>query len=68
MTYDMPPIPGGRTWDGPVTDVPCPVPGCTGTVRWAEAGNVPGWRECDGCRTEFQADGTADRPTLTVME
>lgn len=67
-TYTMPPAPecapGVRDYWAAVTDVPCPIPGCSGTVRWAEAGNVPGWRRCDGCGGEFLAGGTGDAPTL----
>jgi hypothetical protein len=35
------------TWDD-ITDVSCPIVGCEGTLRWAEAGYVPGYRICDG--------------------
>lgn len=46
-----------------VTDMPCPV--CeTKTVRWAEAGHVPGYRICDGREAHFFARGTAVRPML----
>ena len=31
-----------------ITDVPCPLSGCCGILRWAEAGYVPGYRICDG--------------------
>lgn len=73
--YDLPPGPpvsgGGQEahptaheyWPA-VTDVPCPCPGCTGTIRWAEEGYVPGYRICDGCRRHFVAKGTALAPTL----
>lgn len=48
-----------------VTDVPCPIPSCSGVVRWAEAGAVPGWRRCDGRRHhEFLAGGSASAPAL----
>ncbi|OFW37671.1 MAG: hypothetical protein A3J29_06260 [Acidobacteria bacterium RIFCSPLOWO2_12_FULL_67_14b] len=47
-----------------VTDVPCPADACTGTIRWAEAGYVPGYRICDGCGRHYQADGTAAAPVL----
>jgi hypothetical protein len=47
-----------------VTDVPCPLAGCGGLVRWAEAGFVPGYRICDGCGRHFLAGETADAPTL----
>lgn len=70
--YDMPPA--SVTTRGPspqtipdywaaVTDVPCPT-GCGGTVRWAEAGYVPGYRICDRCRRHFLAAGTIDKPAL----
>lgn len=50
-----------------VTDVPCPR--CTtGTVRWAEAGYVPGYRICDGCDTHFLAKGTPEAPTLVELD
>ena len=43
-----------KGWES-VTDVPCP--GCqVGIVRWAEAGFVPGWRECDTCGRQFMGD------------
>ena len=57
-TYRMP----GNDYWAAVTNVPCPV--CqTGTVRRAEYGNVPGWRQCDGCGLEYQA-GDHIHPTL----
>lgn len=62
----------GRTdskqeWDywSLVTDVPCPC--CpTGTIRWHEAGYVPGWRICDGCKRTFQASGDMRHPKLIL--
>lgn len=46
-----------------VTDIPCPI--CSvGTIRWAEAGYVPGYRICDSCGRHFQAEGTAAAPVL----
>jgi hypothetical protein len=54
QVYDMPVIPKARD---SVTDVPCPVEGCTGTIRWHEYGWVPGHRLCDGCGRHFQAKG-----------
>jgi len=46
-----------------VSDVPCPQ--CaTGTIRWAEAGYVPGYRVCDECGRHYQASGTTEAPTL----
>ena len=59
--YDLPPQPGGY-WPS-VTDVRCPV--CAkGTIRWAEAGYVPGYRICDRCGRHFLARGTSKAPTL----
>lgn len=74
--YDMPPRevtsdgwPAGtkitqRDYWAAVSDVPCPIEGCAGIIRWAEAGYVPGYRICDGCGRHFIADGTADAPVL----
>lgn len=50
-----------------VTDVPCPALKCDGTIRWAEAGYVPGYRICDGCGRHFLARGSAEAPTLLRM-
>jgi hypothetical protein len=47
-----------------VTNVPCPA-NCAGTVRWAEAGYVPGYRICDACGRHWLASGNATDPTLT---
>lgn len=33
-------------WDA-ITNVPCPVLNCDGTLLWAENGNVPGYRICN---------------------
>jgi hypothetical protein len=70
--YDMPSKPmtqpgaierGMMDYWAAVTDVPCPC--CDGgTIRWAEAGYVPGYRICDGCGRHFLAGGTAEAPTL----
>jgi hypothetical protein len=57
--YDLPAK--GDFWAS-VTDVPCP--SCPGTVRWAEAGYVPGYRICDACGRHFLAAGTAAAPLL----
>lgn len=57
--YAMPPHPD--YWLA-VTDVPCPI--CRGTIRWAEAGYVAGYRICDTCHRHFQADGDAEGPEL----
>ena len=48
-----------------VTDVPCP--SCEGTVRWAEAGYVPGYRICDGCGQHWLAAGDIQRPVLSPV-
>ena len=71
MIHDMKPAPeialGVRDYWQAVTDVPCPC--CkTGTVRWAEAGYVPGYRICDGCGKHFLAKGSAQAPTLVELE
>lgn len=59
--YDVPPAAAGY-WPA-VTDVPCPC--CEGgTIRWAEAGYVAGYRICDGCGRHYLAKGTAAAPTL----
>lgn len=49
-----------------ITDVPCPC-GCGGTIRWAEAGYVPGYRVCDTCGRHFIGGGKAESPTLILM-
>lgn len=60
--YDLPSM-GPHDYWAAVTDVLCPI--CaTGTIRWAEAGYVAGYRICDGCHRHFLADGNAARPTL----
>ena len=63
--YDMEPASneyGGDYWAA-VTDIKCPT--CeAGTIRWAEAGYVPGYRICDGCGRHFLAQGTTEKPTL----
>lgn len=74
QVYDMPQkfLPPencqGRTdvadyWSA-VTGVPCPTESCGGTIRWAEAGYVPGYRVCDQCGRHFLAKGNAAAPTL----
>lgn len=59
---------GGRipTYWAAVTDVPCPCG--AGMIRWAEAGFVPGWRQCDNCGTHWRAKGTAKAPTLVEQD
>lgn len=47
-----------------VTDVPCVCHG--GIVRWAEAGHVAGWRECDLCGRTWMAAGTSEAPALEL--
>lgn len=62
--YDMPIIDPHDYWAS-VTDVPCPA--CqTGTIRWAEAGYVPGSRLCDTCGRFFQARGSL-KSGVTLM-
>ena len=67
-----------------VTTVECPVANCAHVVVWYEAGYVPGYRVCmapgrgqdgaveqaifSGIRHRFQASGTAERPTLILIE
>lgn len=42
----------GATWDDLQTGK---CPDCGGTWVWAEAGNVPGTRECTDCGSQFSA-------------
>lgn len=58
------PDPVRREYWPAVTDVPCPASRCDGTIRWAEAGYVPGYRICDACGRHYMAAGTAEAPTL----
>ncbi len=58
-------------WES-VTDVPCLFK-CDGTIRWAEAGYVPGYRICDGCGRHYELrDGTlvanGRRDKITVAD
>lgn len=46
-------------WES-ITDAPCPR-GCGGTVRWAEAGYVPGYRCCDLCDARYIGDPSTGR-------
>ena len=62
--YDVPTCEAGY-WPS-VTDIPCPVDKCSGTIRWAEAGYVPGYRICDGCGRHFQASGKGGQPKLIL--
>ena len=64
--YAMPVVSRDDYWAN-VTDVPCPVEGCTGTIRWNEAGYVAGSRICDGCGRFFQAGGSIDGPGATLI-
>jgi hypothetical protein len=57
---ERPPDPG--YWPA-VTDAPCP---CGGVIRWAEAGYVPGWRQCDRCGRHWIATGDAEAPRLEL--
>ena len=43
--YRMPLRKSENVWNA-VTDVPCPVARCKGTVCWHEDGHVPGYRVC----------------------
>jgi len=66
--YAVPALPTGHPdpyW-GAVTDVPCPAD-CGGTVRWAEAGYVPGYRICDQCGRHYMARGTMAAPVLALV-
>jgi hypothetical protein len=63
QVFDLPSLDPQNYWAS-VTDIPCPVLGCMGTIRWAEEGYVPGYRICDGCGRHFLAKGTAAAPTL----
>ena len=60
--YDMPVRDLDNYWAN-VTDVPCPT-GCGGTVFWAEAGFVPGYRICNKCLRHWMASGNAKAPIL----
>lgn len=64
--YDMVPWGADDYWEA-VTDVGCPVRGCCGVIRWAEAGYAPGYRICDKCGRHFMAKGTAAAPTLVQI-
>lgn len=65
ITYPMRRVQKYEYWPS-VTDVACPC--CAGgTVRWFEAGYVPGYRICDKCHQHFLADGNMDAPTLIAM-
>ena len=37
-----------------ITDVPCFFRACSGTLRWAENGYVPGYRICDQCGRHYE--------------
>lgn len=65
-------------WES-VTDIPCPVKGCTNTVLWYEAGYVPRYRVCmqpisanvfdhESIRHRFLAAGDAKTPQLILDE
>ena len=56
---DMGQVPtGGAWWTIPLP----PCPDCGGVLEWAEAGYVPGARECTTCRSLFMVDGRPDPP------
>lgn len=42
----------GAWWDVPLP----PCPDCDGELEWAEAGHVPGARQCTGCGHLFLVD------------
>ena len=50
--------PGGAWWTIPLP----PCPDCRGVLEWAEAGHVPGARECATCRSLFLVDGRPEPP------
>lgn len=63
--HDMPILDPYDYWVS-VTDVSCPV--CkAGTVRWNEAGYVPGSRICDRCGRFFQAHGSIRAGKITLV-
>lgn len=37
-----------------ITDVSCFFRACSGTLRWAENGYVPGYRICDTCGRHYE--------------
>jgi hypothetical protein len=46
-----------------------PCPACAGNLRWAEAGQAPGYRVCENCGAAWigqPAGGDAGRITLTL--
>jgi len=47
--------------------LPCPACG-SGRLVWAEAGNVPGWRVCDGCGREFIAAPRGDVVRIAIPQ
>ncbi len=63
--YSMPVVSTHDYWAS-VTDVPCPL--CPGTIRWHEAGFVPGSRICDGCGRFFQARGSIEGGVTLVRD
>jgi predicted RNA-binding Zn-ribbon protein involved in translation (DUF1610 family) len=54
LLLDLP----GSSWDQAQTGT---CPDCGGTWVWAEAGNVPGTRECTSCGSQFSVR-TSTRP------
>jgi len=64
--YVMPVVSQTDYWAN-VTDVPCPV--CAGgTIRWHEAGYVPGSRLCDCCGRFFQARGSVKDGAVLIRD
>lgn len=68
--YDIPPAPlalrqvsigSGAAYWAAVTNTPCPMRHCRGLIRWAEAGNVAGYRICDSCHRHFLAAGNEEK-------
>lgn len=48
-----------------ITDVPCFFRHCSGTIRWAENGYVPGYRICDKCGRHYQFCLSSAREHIT---
>ena len=64
--YNMPVVDDRDYWAN-VTDVACPV--CpAGTIRWHEAGGVPGSRICDTCGRFFQAQGSVAAGVILMRD
>ena len=65
--FDIPSRNPDNFWAN-VTDIPCPRASCRGTLRWAEAGYVPGYRICDKCKRHFLAEGDAAHPSVLLLK